>query len=164
MTALNPWLQAKLDAARAYALRNVRPTENLQVPFLPNADRGATPSAPGVAESAVAPVGHIITAPHEPSEYPQADTAHHVAQVEGTSTSGGIGVGCMPLPPVSTEATLGKIRTSFVYPPIPIRSCDWVAYRDNDEPYDDGHMRQGFGATEAEAIADLLQLEKDDGL
>lgn len=60
------------------------------------------------------------------------------------------------------EAEWGKIVTSFVYPPIPIRTHDWCAYREDDEPNDNGHMRQGFGATEDEAIADLLMLEEED--
>jgi hypothetical protein len=41
------------------------------------------------------------------------------------------------------------IQTHFVYPPIPIRRFDWVAYRDPEREC-------GYGATEAEAIADLL--------
>ncbi len=45
-----------------------------------------------------------------------------------------------------------RIVTSFVYPPIPWRHCDWCAYDDargaDSSPY-------GWGATEAEAIADL---------
>lgn len=47
-----------------------------------------------------------------------------------------------------------KIITEFVYPPIPIRNFDWVAYRDGDE---DGGP-QGHGATEEEAIAELMEL------
>lgn len=46
-----------------------------------------------------------------------------------------------------------KIITDFVYPPIPIRNFDWVAYRDGDEEGPQGH-----GATEAEAIAELMEL------
>lgn len=53
------------------------------------------------------------------------------------------------------------IVTSHVYPPIPDRSFDWNARRDNSEPDDDGHMEQGWGHTEAEAIADLLRLEAE---
>ena len=45
-----------------------------------------------------------------------------------------------------------KIVTSFIYPPIPIRSNDWVAYYDGDEE----SVRYGYGATEREAIDDLL--------
>lgn len=54
-----------------------------------------------------------------------------------------------------------KIRTEFVYPPIPDRSFDWVAT--DDDTYDgaeDSHCPIGFGATEQEAIDDLIsQLE-----
>jgi hypothetical protein len=49
-----------------------------------------------------------------------------------------------------------KIITHFVYPPIPIRSMDWVAYYDNHEPDDEGWMLCGHGATEAGAILDLF--------
>ncbi|CAB4202915.1 hypothetical protein UFOVP1623_13 [uncultured Caudovirales phage] len=50
----------------------------------------------------------------------------------------------------------GKIITTFVYPPISIRSCDWQAHFDGDEPNDEGQMLVGIGATEQEAINDLL--------
>jgi hypothetical protein len=54
-----------------------------------------------------------------------------------------------------------KIRTEFVYPPIPIRSMDWSAV--DDDTYDgaeDSHCPIGRGATEQEAIDDLKsQLE-----
>ena len=46
------------------------------------------------------------------------------------------------------------IKTSFVYPPIPIRSFDWQAFEDGYEPGD----ALGWGATEEEAIADLLSI------
>lgn len=36
------------------------------------------------------------------------------------------------------------------------REHDYCATYDNDEPNDDGQMRQGFGATELEAVMDLL--------
>jgi hypothetical protein len=45
-----------------------------------------------------------------------------------------------------------SIVTSHVFPPIPDRSCDWCAYREGQE--EAGHY--GWGATEAEAIADLI--------
>ena len=45
-----------------------------------------------------------------------------------------------------------NIQTTFVYPPIPVRSFDWQAYVDGYEPGD----ALGHGATEAEAVADLL--------
>ena len=47
-----------------------------------------------------------------------------------------------------------KIRTSHIYPPIPVRHCDWQAV--DDDTYEAG-CPIGRGATEAEAIADLLQ-------
>ncbi len=49
------------------------------------------------------------------------------------------------------------IVTTFVYPPIPFRDCDWQAYFDCDEPNDNGSMMHGSGRTEQEAIADLLE-------
>jgi hypothetical protein len=48
-----------------------------------------------------------------------------------------------------------KIITEFVYPPIPIRRYDWNAVR---EGYDEGDP-VGWGATEQEAINELLELE-----
>lgn len=46
-----------------------------------------------------------------------------------------------------------KIITTHVCPPIPVRSFDWCAYLDGRE--EDGP--KGWGATEAEAIADLRE-------
>lgn len=58
-----------------------------------------------------------------------------------------------------------RIRTTFEYPPIPIRSCDWSAVDDNtyDGAPDSGPPANlvGRGATEAEAIADLLEQIED---
>ena len=52
-----------------------------------------------------------------------------------------------------------RIRTEFVYPPIPDRRCDWSAV--DDSTYDGPGCAIGYGPTEAEAIADLLeQLEE----
>ena len=52
-----------------------------------------------------------------------------------------------------------RIRTEFVYPPIPYRNSDWSAV--DDSTYDGPGSAIGWGATEAEAIADLLeQLEE----
>lgn len=48
-----------------------------------------------------------------------------------------------------------KIVTTYVYPPIPIRSMDWSAV--DDETYDGEGCPIGHGATEAEAIADLIE-------
>ena len=51
-----------------------------------------------------------------------------------------------------------KIITTHVYPPIPIRSSDWCAHRDGYEP----GCLIGWGATEQEAIDELLQLEEEE--
>jgi len=51
-----------------------------------------------------------------------------------------------------------KIVTHFVCPPIPLRQFDWSAI--DDDTYDgaeDSHCPIGYGATEAEAIADLMR-------
>lgn len=47
-----------------------------------------------------------------------------------------------------------KINTEYVFPPIPIRIYDWRATFDGYEPGDS----MGYGATEQEAIADLLDV------
>ncbi len=55
-----------------------------------------------------------------------------------------------------------KIVTEFVYPPIPIRSFDWLAI--DDDTYDGLTGPMGWGTTEQAAIDDLLeQLEERDG-
>ena len=60
-----------------------------------------------------------------------------------------------------------KISTDYIFRPIPDRSCDWSAV--DDDTYDCDCDQDGFfslgpvghGATEEEAIADLLsQLEE----
>ena len=64
------------------------------------------------------------------------------------------------------EEQLGRnIVTTHVYPPIPIRTMDWQAHLDGDEPDDDGRMMAGHGATEADAVKDLIErvMEKRDG-
>ena len=48
-----------------------------------------------------------------------------------------------------------KIRTEFVYPPIPIRTFDWSAI--DDDTYDGPGSPMGTGRTEQEAVADLLE-------
>jgi hypothetical protein len=47
------------------------------------------------------------------------------------------------------------IRTTFAHPPIPARNCDWHATREGYEPGDPA----GWGRTEQEAVADLLEKE-----
>lgn len=49
------------------------------------------------------------------------------------------------------------IRTSFDYPPIPIRNYDWSAIRDD---YDAGDLI-GYGKTEQEAINNLIEQENE---
>lgn len=46
-----------------------------------------------------------------------------------------------------------KIKTEHVYPPIPVRHMDWLAWYDGEE---DEQMPHGSGATEKEAIRDLM--------
>lgn len=53
-----------------------------------------------------------------------------------------------------------KIRTSYVYPPIPIRDFDWSAV--DDDTYDGEGCPIGFGRTEEDAIADLLAQIEDE--
>lgn len=52
-----------------------------------------------------------------------------------------------------------KIVTDFVYPPIPIRQFDWSAV--DDDTYDGEGCKIGYGATEQEAIDDLLDQMND---
>ena len=47
-----------------------------------------------------------------------------------------------------------KIVTTFVYPPIPLRNCDWAAHYDGEE---DEQMAIGFGTTEQDAVRDLTE-------
>lgn len=50
------------------------------------------------------------------------------------------------------------IKTSFDFPPIPYRGMDWSAVDSDTYDYD---QPVGHGATEQEAVADLLsQLEE----
>lgn len=63
-----------------------------------------------------------------------------------------LGRACMaPLNPPHHKGK--RIVTHNVYPPIPIRQFDWSATLDG---YDEGDPI-GWGATEAEAIADLRE-------
>jgi hypothetical protein len=49
------------------------------------------------------------------------------------------------------------IHTSYDFPPIPIRNCDWSATFDGYEPGDP----IGTGRTEQAAIADLLLIASE---
>ena len=55
---------------------------------------------------------------------------------------------------MSIRMTAPKIITTHVYPPIPIRLMDWQAHYEGEE---DEQMATGTGATEQEAIDDLLE-------
>lgn len=48
-----------------------------------------------------------------------------------------------------------RVSTNFDYPPIPFRGADWSAV--DDSTYDGEGCPIGRGATEQEAIADLLE-------
>ena len=55
-----------------------------------------------------------------------------------------------------------KIITNYDHPPIPVRSFDWSAVTDDyDGAPDAGWQPVGHGATEAEAIADLMEQPED---
>jgi hypothetical protein len=49
--------------------------------------------------------------------------------------------------------SMRKVRTRFVYPPIPTRNFDWCATFDSYEPGDP----IGCGYTEEAAVVDLLE-------
>ncbi len=54
------------------------------------------------------------------------------------------------------------IRTSYDYPPIPVRDMDWSAVLDNYDGAEGSCCPIGHGATKEAAIADLLmQIESD---
>ncbi len=49
------------------------------------------------------------------------------------------------------------IKFDYVYPPIPIRCFDWMAYDDNTyDPDPDSRSPVGWGATWEAAAADLI--------
>lgn len=54
-----------------------------------------------------------------------------------------------------------KLRTDFIYPPIPIRSHDWSAVADDYDGADDSNCPIGYGTTEQEAITDLIEQIED---
>lgn len=50
------------------------------------------------------------------------------------------------------------LRTSYDFPPIPIRTMDWSAFDDNTYcGCGECHSIVGHGSTEAEAIADFWE-------
>jgi len=59
--------------------------------------------------------------------------------------------------PMEIEMDVTRIKTSYDPPPVPSRSFDWNAVVGD---YDEGDP-VGYGATEQEAIADLIwQIEE----
>lgn len=51
-----------------------------------------------------------------------------------------------------------RIRTDYIFPPIPLRTMDWQAtLEDYDGAEDAGPQPMGWGETEFAAIADLLE-------
>lgn len=52
-----------------------------------------------------------------------------------------------------------RIRTEYVFPPIPVRTCDWSAV--DDSTYDGEGSAIGWGPTEAAATDDLLSQIQD---
>jgi hypothetical protein len=55
-----------------------------------------------------------------------------------------------------------KIVTNYIHPPVPPRQFDWLAMYDCD---DGDSPRKGYGATEQEAINDLLtNYEHEEGI
>lgn len=54
-----------------------------------------------------------------------------------------------------------KIITEYIFPPIPYRFMDWVAYYDDYDGAEDSRSRLGKGATEQEAIDDLKSHDED---
>lgn len=60
---------------------------------------------------------------------------------------------------MTPTATAPRIVTCFVYPPIPTNRYDWQAV--DDDTYEPG-CPIGYGATEAEAVANLLELLEDE--
>ena len=61
------------------------------------------------------------------------------------------------------QGKYGRIHTTYEYPPIPIRTCDWSAVLDDYDGAPDAgpHQYVGLGATEAEAVRDLIEQLED---
>jgi hypothetical protein len=54
-----------------------------------------------------------------------------------------------------------KIITSYEFPPIPIRRFDWLAVYDDYDGAPDSCCPTGCGATEQEAIDNLIENTND---
>jgi hypothetical protein len=53
----------------------------------------------------------------------------------------------------------GEIKVEYVAPPIPTRAYDWKAWREDINA--DENSLVGWGASSADAVADLLQKEAE---
>lgn len=62
------------------------------------------------------------------------------------------------VPAGGADHPIPHIKTVCVYPPIPDRRFDWIAYFDGEEEAGD----YGYGATEQAAIADFIENYADD--
>ena len=62
-------------------------------------------------------------------------------------------------PPPCLRIAGRRVRVQVVYPPIPIRNCDWVAVFADHAPGDP----QGYGATPVAAVEALRDLISSDG-
>ena len=92
-------------------------------------------------------------APEQPDFNIEFDKRRFRASLEGI-------LECIREPKLAREAAEGlcdtpRVVTRFICPPIPYRGNDWCAFRDGQEEAG-GY---GYGATEAEAIQDLFDLE-----
>jgi hypothetical protein len=54
-----------------------------------------------------------------------------------------------------------KIITNFWMKPIPLRQFDWSAVTDNYDGAEDSNDPIGYGATEQEAMQDLIEQLRD---
>lgn len=55
-----------------------------------------------------------------------------------------------------------KIVTTFIYPPIPLREFDWLAYEEDLTSDREGYGPSGYGRTELSALRRFLDdLEND---
>ena len=55
-----------------------------------------------------------------------------------------------------------KIETDYVFPPIPDRRFDWCAVTEDYDGAEDSNHPIGYGRTEQEAIADLIEQLEDE--
>jgi hypothetical protein len=79
------------------------------------------------------------------------------ARSVGKAVDLAVNVSCLMTLQDAMAAVRRRIHTEYICPPIPIRAFDWAAYFDDyDGAPDAGYQPVGNGATEVEAIFDLL--------